>query len=92
MAQVQNEYTGDGSTVLFSFTFPYIETTDIKVSLDGVATTEYSLANATTIEFNEAPADGAAILIRRDTESDELKATFFPGSAIRAQDLNDNFG
>lgn len=91
MAQVQNEYTGDGSTVLFSFTFPYIETSDIKVSLDGVATTEYTLANATTVEFNVAPTSGAAILIRRQTEAGEMKATFFPGSAIRAQDLNDNF-
>ena len=58
--------TGDGSTVLFSFTFPYIETTDIKVSLDG-RTTEYTLANATTVEFNVAPADDAAIRIYRDT-------------------------
>lgn len=91
MAQVQNQYTGDGSTVLFSFTFPYIETSDIKVSLDGVETTEYSLANATTVEFNVAPADGAVVLIRRQTNADETKAVFFPGSAIRAQDLNDNF-
>ena len=31
------------------------------------------------------------IIIRRVTETDPLKATFFPGSSIRAQDLNDNF-
>jgi len=91
MAVTQNTYTGDGSTVLFSFTFPYLETTDIKVSLDGTDTTAYSLANATTIQFNAAPADGAAIRIYRRTDDEDLAATFYPGSAIRSQDLNLNF-
>ena len=90
---IENNYTGDGSTVLFSFTFEYIEATDIEVSIDNVtiATTEYSLANSTTIEFNTAPATGTAVRIYRNTTVNEPKATFFPGSAIRAQDLNDNF-
>jgi hypothetical protein len=35
MAITENKYTGNGSTVLYSFTFPYLEVTDIKVSLDG---------------------------------------------------------
>lgn len=90
---IENNYVGDGSTVLFSFTFEYIETVDVEVSIDSVtvATTEYSLANATTIEFNTAPAVGAAIRIYRNTTVTSPKAEFFPGSAIRAQDLNDNF-
>jgi len=41
MAVTQNTYTGDGTTVLFSFTFPYLETTDIKVSLNGTVTQRY---------------------------------------------------
>lgn len=93
MAVIENLYTGDGTTVLFSFTFEYIEEVDVEVSIDAVtiATTEYSLANSTTIEFNTAPASSAAIRIYRNTTVDTPKATFFPGSAIRAQDLNDNF-
>lgn len=91
MATTQNTYTGDNSTVSYSFTFPYLEETDIKVSLDGVVTTAYSLSNATTVTFNAAPASGAAIRIYRDTNTDELAATFFAGSAIRAQDLNEDF-
>ena len=67
---IENNYVGDGSTVLYSFTFPYIDTTDIKVSLDDVDTTEYTLANATTVEFNTAPADGVAIRIYRSTTTD----------------------
>jgi hypothetical protein len=84
-------YTGNGSTTNYSFDFPYLEETDIKVSLDGVDTTAYSLANATTIAFSSAPSNGAAIRIYRITDASNPKATFFAGSAIRAQDLNDNF-
>ena len=91
MAVTQNTYTGNGSTTNYSFTFPYLETTDIKVSLNGVDTTAYTLANATTVSFNTAPSNGAAIRIYRDTDDSTLAATFYPGSAIRATDLNDNF-
>jgi hypothetical protein len=93
MAQptISNTYVGDGSTILYSFTFPYIEVPDVKVTLDGVATTEYIFANATTIQFNVAPTTGAAISIFRDTDFVDLKSVFFPGSAVRARDLNDNF-
>ena len=91
MAVTQNTYTGNGSTVLFSFTFPYLDTTDIKVSLNGVVTTAYSLANATTVQFNAAPANGVAIKIYRVTSSDQTEAEFYPGSAIRSTDLNRNF-
>ncbi len=91
MAVTQNTYTGDGTTVLFSFTFPYLEATDVKASLDGVVTTAYTLANATTVQFNSAPANGVAIRIYRETDDTSLTAQFYPGSAIRSQDLNDNF-
>ena len=90
----ENTYVGDGSTVLFSFTFPYIEVRDVYVSLDGVdqtLLTEYSFANATTIEFVTAPAVDAAIRIYRKTDNEAIKSVFYPGSAIRARDLNDNF-
>ena len=91
MAITQNTYNGDGSTVLFSFTFPYIETTDIKVRLDGVLETNFTLANATTIQFATAPANGVRVDIYRETDIDEKAATFYPGSAIRSSDLNENF-
>ena len=87
----ENLYVGNGSTVLYSFIFPYINEDDIYITLDGLQTTEYTLANATTVEFNTAPATGVAIRIFRVTDIEEVTATFFPGSAIRAQDLNDNF-
>ena len=91
MAVTQNTYTGNGSTVLYSFTFPYLATTDVKVKLNGSDTTAYSLANATTVQMNSAPANGDKIIIYRNTDNDNKKATFYPGSAIKAEDLNDNY-
>ena len=92
MAQItQNTYTGDGTTVLFPFSFPYLRETDIKVSLDTVETTEYTLANATTVEMNTAPPSGAILRIYRETDDSALIATFYSGSAIRANDLNADF-
>jgi len=93
MATTENTYTGNGSLTEYSFTFPYLEESDVKVSLDGVdqLTTAYSFATATTILFNTAPANGVAIRIYRQTAQEAPPATFFAGSAIRAQDLNDNF-
>ena len=87
----ENTYTGDGSTVLFSFTFPYIETTDVKVSINQVDTTAFSLANATTVQMDVAPANGATVRVYRNTDSSTPQSVFFPGSVIRAQDLNANF-
>ena len=90
MAQTQELYTGDGTTKNFTFPFEYIKEADIKVSLNGSDTTEFTFANATTIQFNVAPPDGAAIRIYRVTDIDNAVATFFSGSSIRAQDLNNN--
>ena len=91
MATTQNTYTGDGSTTNYSFTFEYLKQADVKVTLDTVATTAYTFPNATTLSFNTAPASGVAIRIYRDTDIDSLQATFFAGSAIKAEDLNNNF-
>ena len=91
-AVTQNEYTQQNTTtVLYNFTFPYLKTSDVKVSLDGVASTAFTLANATTIQLNTAPSVGTKIRIFRETGIDDLTATFYAGSAIKSEDLNDNF-
>ncbi len=91
MATTQNTYTGNGSTTNYSFTFEYLKQSDVKVTLDTVATTAFTFANATTLSFTSAPANNVAIRIFRDTAIDTLSSTFFPGSAIKAEDLNQNF-
>ena len=94
MATTQNNYTGNGSNKLFSITFPYLDTADIDVFLNGTlqtVTTQYTFANATTIEFVAAPANGATVRLDRSTDDSALQATFFPGSSIKAADLNADF-
>src|SRR5210317_358766 len=91
MATTEQYYTGDGSTTNYTFPFEYITKDDVKVSLNDVETSEYTYANATTIQMNSAPAQGVRVRIFRYTNVDDLKATFASGSSIRAVDLNNNF-
>ncbi len=95
MATTENNYTGSTATT-YSFTFPYLNTTDVKVSKNGTVlalgsgATEYTQAT-TSITLGTAAASGAKIRIYRVTDDSGLTATFYPGSAIRSADLNDNF-
>jgi hypothetical protein len=94
MAITSNTYTGNGSNKLFSITFPYLETTDVDVYLNGVlqtVTTQYTFASATTVEFVVAPGNGITVLLNRSTDEATIQNTFFPGSSIKANDLNENF-
>ena len=91
MAVTQNSYTGNASTTDFSFTFPYIKSSEVKASLDGTVTTDFSLTNATTVKFDSAPGNNVKILIYRETDDADNPATFYAGSAIKASDLNNNF-
>ena len=91
MAVTQNSYTGNGSTTTYSFTFPYLKAADVKAQIDTVVTTAFTLPTATTLQFNTAPGNGAKIKIYRETDDDALTATFYAGSAIKSEDLNDNF-
>ena len=91
MAGTENTYTQSGSTTNYSFTFPYLKQSDVKVTVAGSASTAWTFHNATTVKFNTAPASGSAIRIYRETADTNLSATFYAGSAIKSQDLNDNF-
>ena len=93
-----NEFTGNGSTTAYTFTFPYDNTTDVQVRLGTYPnytypsyTTEYAVdsANPTIVNFVTAPS--GPIRIFRCTPNTSLPATFQPGSAIRSSDLNNNF-
>jgi hypothetical protein len=90
MATVQIFYTGNGAQVLFSFPFAYLDASHVKAEINGTPTSAFTLANATTVEFNTAPANGASIKIFRETDNDQSEATIFSGSSIRAVDLNRN--
>ena len=93
MAATKNYHTGNGSTTEYSFTFPYLNLSDIKVKLDGVTTTAYTLKptnNPTIVNFTSAPANNVPILIYRDTGVATANTVHAAGSAITATSLNNN--
>jgi len=91
MAATTKPYTQQaGGQTIYTFDFPYLKTEDVKVSLNGANTTEYTFPTATSIQLNSAPDPGVDILIYRKTDIDAAKAVFSPGSAFRATDLNNN--
>ena len=102
MATTEHLKNGTGSqATTFSFTFPYIKQADIVVQVYESSawvtkdvTTHYTFPTATSVQFvtGEVPDSGTNnIKIYRNTDTAGLAATFYPGSAIRSADLNDNF-
>jgi len=105
MATTETLCNGDGSNLgPFSFDFKWLEPTDIVVSVDGIQKTaglqynlqalNYATRDGGQVLFTagNAPAFGTGnIRIYRVTSGDTPTSTFLSGSAIRAQDLNENF-
>ena len=67
--QGKKEYTGDNSTTVFNWTvedFTYINKNQIKVTLDGVTTTAFTVSGDTQITFSSAPGTDVKIVIYLD--------------------------
>jgi len=92
MALTEITYTGNGGATFGPIPFPYLEESDVLITINGSATNAFTIDNSTKIfTFSSAPAIGSTIRVYRNTNNDTLAATFVSGSAIRAVDLNDNF-
>ena len=99
MATTFVDYTGDGNATK-AFSFPSIQESDIKVSVDGVVkttSTHYNKTSYTTtgggnVVFTSGniPVSPQSIRIFRDTNVDSAKATYTAGSSVKAADLNAN--
>lgn len=92
MAYSPNRYTGDGATTSFAVTFEQYSWTSIQVSVNGaVIDLGYTYNTVThSIDFINPPADGAAITIRRVTDTD-LLYKFGEGAAFTGANLDINF-
>jgi hypothetical protein len=67
--QGKKEYTGDGSTTVFTWdpsNISYIDSNQVKVKINNVVTTAFTVNSNTQLTFDSAPANGAAILIYTD--------------------------
>ena len=90
MAITSQTHTSTGGTT-YAITFPYLSTSDIRVTLDGVATTAFSVNNSNQVVLDSAPSNGVVIIIFRETDDSESKLVFSTGSSIKADDLNNAF-
>ncbi|QLF88424.1 tail fiber [Pelagibacter phage Jormungand EXVC012P] len=89
MANSFVRYTGDNSTTAYSIPFSYRATGDLTVTISGSATTAFTLnAAGTTLTFNSAPAQGAAIEIRRKTSQGTKLVDYASGSVLTENDLD----
>ena len=98
MAFAIDTYTGDGSTVNYSVTFPYIEEAHVVVTLDGVTktlNTDYSFTTSSTITFTTAPSASAVIKFTRSTSQTSRLVDYQDGSTLTEatldQDGNQSF-
>jgi hypothetical protein len=67
--QGKKEYTGDNSTTVFNWIkedLDYIDKDQIKVKLDGVVTTAFTVSGDYQVTMNSAPGTGVKILIYLD--------------------------
>ena len=97
---VQIKYKGNGTQQVYSFPFTYISWQDVEAFLYDEQTkkwvnqqNKFVQETATSLKFLTAPPASSVpnILIARNTDVQSMVSTFYPGSSIRAQDLNDDF-
>lgn len=103
MPFAEDSYTGNGSTKEFNISFAYIEESHIKVALDEVATTAFTVDTSTspkkvvmntlasetsTQTTTGAPKSGVAVLVFRDTPLNNALVDYTDGSTLIADDLD----
>ena len=80
-------YTANGSTDTFAITFSFIDSTHVKVFLDGVSTTAFSVSGSNVV-MNSNPSNGVVVLIKRETPTDNRLVDFQDGSVLTESDLD----
>ena len=88
------EITSNGqSSQSLSFTFDYLNQSDISVYVDGVLKTrpsDWDFTTTQTISFVSHPASGAVIRIERNTPATTRNVDFQDGSVLSEADLDDS--
>ena len=96
---VRDVYIGNGVQKEYLITFEYdpLEPETVKVAfwdedlMVWEPNTEWVFNHETEIRFNDAPAYGQKFIIYRCTDIYDEFAIFYPGTPIKAKELNDNF-
>ena len=95
MAYSYVEYTGDGDTTSYTFSFTgqdegYLRDSDLEVTVDG-ALASFTLLSSNSLELSNAPANGSSIIIRRVMPKSETYADFQRGNNFGQGVLNNSF-
>jgi|14BtaG_2_1085337.scaffolds.fasta_scaffold00071_46 hypothetical protein len=90
MAFSYQDYTGDNSTTTFSIPFTYTATSEISVTVDGVAQTGLSFPSASQVTLTSAPASGTLVQVRRTTSLTARAVDFASGSVLTEEDLDNS--
>jgi hypothetical protein len=91
MAFAQVQYTGDGTTTIFSVSFPYLQKSHLEVSVAGVLQTQevaYTFPTGSTLQFTSAPASGAVVDIRRKSSQAARLTDYQNGTVLLEAQLN----
>ena len=80
-------YTADGNTSTFAITFSFIDSTHVKVFLDGVATTNFTVSGSNVV-MNSNPANATVVMIKRETPTNARLVDFQDGSVLTESDLD----
>lgn len=82
--------TGDNSTDTFSIPFTYTATSEISVTVDGVAQSNLSFPSTSTVQLTSAPASGTVVQVRRTTDLSSRAIDFASGSVLTEEDLDNS--
>jgi len=95
MANTYVDYTGDNSETDFIFNFDYLQNDHVKVKVNDVIVTNYSIVEVSAnnvIRFDTAPASNASIRIYRDSRGDfSPLVDFVDGSVLTGDSLDEAY-
>ena len=95
MATTVDSQTTTG-TAQYTFSFPYLEQSDVVITVNGAAQTlgtayVFTATNQVTFQPGFIPTAGLPIIFTRQTSAETLPVDFSSGTSLRAVDLNSNF-
>jgi hypothetical protein len=82
-----DEYEGDGSTVIFTVTFPYIKKADVDLTVDGESV-DFSWPTTATVEADVAPGNGTVVIVVRTTDRETREVDFTSASLLDEETLD----
>lgn len=88
MALSYQNYTGDSVTTTFSIPFTYTDTSEISVTVDGVAQTGLTFPSASSVQLTSAPATSTLVQVKRTTDLTARAVDYVSGSVLTEEDLD----